>query len=154
MEFMGTEIPIPNTDIDTSGIQRMRGPFTDIDDFLDAVHNAREGDEIILANDSYDVSSNKDTKFSGRKGTAANPIIVRAQEVGEVTLKGSASLYRFENCEHFTWYGFNHMHKSSGENLSFEGGKNNRLSRCEVKLDEQNETSKRHWLQISNCKTM
>jgi poly(beta-D-mannuronate) lyase len=153
---MVTEIPIPNTDLDTSGIQRTRGPFTDIDDFLDAVNDAQEGDEIILANGSYDVSSNKDTKFSDRKGTATKPIIVRAQEVGKVTLEGSATRYKFENCKFFTWYGFNHTHPSSRENdnIFFDGGNNNRFARCEVKLDDKDNRSKRHWLKISNCKAM
>lgn len=158
MESMVTEIPIPNTDLDTSGITNKKGPFTDIDDFLDAVNNAQEGDEIILANGSYDVSSNKDTKFSDRKGTATKPIIVRAQEVGKVILEGRAG-YKFKNCKFFTWYGFNHRHEaSSGDNISFEDGSNNRFSRCEVKLNDKGSKKKgerkSHWLQISDCKAM
>jgi hypothetical protein len=105
---MTSELLVISPHLVTSGIQRIRGPFTDIDDFLDAVNHAQKGDRITLANGSYDVSSNKDTKFNDRKGTATRPIIVRAQDVGEVTLKGSASHYSFEDCEHFTWYGFKH----------------------------------------------
>ena len=44
------------------------------------------------------VNSNKDTNFRRRKGTPTNPIIVRAQEIEEVTLKRSASRYSFDNC--------------------------------------------------------
>ena len=90
---------------------------------------------IILANGSYDVSKDEETKFKSRKGTATNPIIVKAEEVGKATLKGSAG-YKFENCENFTWYGFNHAHDASSgmDNIAFEGGTNNRFARCEVKL--------------------
>jgi poly(beta-D-mannuronate) lyase len=152
---MVTEIPIPNTDLDTSGINNKKGPFKEVDDFLDAVNDAQKGDLIILANGSYNVSRNKDTSFSNRKGTAKNPIIVSAEEVGKVTLEGSATGYKFENCEYFTWYGFNHTHESASENdnIAFKGGNNNRFARCEVKLDDK-DNSKRHWLKISNCKAM
>jgi len=161
--------------LDTSGILRTQGPFTDIDDFLNAVNDAQVGDEIILANGSYHVSRNKDTKFNGRKGTAVNPIIVRAEEVGKVILKGSA-VYKFVNCKFFTWYGFNHAHEGSSkeDNIVFEGGNNNRFARCDIKLADKieidgevkrpeeieidkeilDDKNVRHWLKISNCKTM
>lgn len=137
--------------LDTSGIQRRRGPFTDIDDFLDAVNDAQKGDEIILANGSYDVSSSNDTKISGRKGTAAEPIIVRAQDVGAAILEGLAGS-KFGNCKFLTWYGFKHLHRDI---ISFEGGNNNRFARCEVKLVNPDDNQvKTNWLRISNCKAM
>jgi hypothetical protein len=150
---MEIESNVSHTDLDTSGIQNTKGPFEDIDDFLDAVNDAQEGDLIILANDSYDVDDDKHTSFSNRKGTAKNPIIVRAQDVGGAKLKGKA-LYRFDNCEYFTWYGFNHAHEASTNenNIIFEGGNNNRFARCEIKLDDKRDNT--HWLNISNCRAM
>jgi hypothetical protein len=49
---------------------RTRRDPTDIDDFLSVVKNAQAGELIILANGSYNVSRNKDTSFSKRKGAA------------------------------------------------------------------------------------
>lgn len=145
-------------DLDTSGIKNTKEPFKNIDDFLEAVNSADAGDMVILANGTYDVSKEKDTKFKDRKGTATNPIIVRAEEVGKVTLEGSAG-YKFVNCEHFTWYGFNHRHKAStDDNIIFQGGSNNRFARCEVNLNDKGSKEmgerKTLWLRISNCKAM
>jgi hypothetical protein len=67
---MGSELSVTHMDLDTSGIQNTKGPFTDIDDFLSVVKNAQAGELLILANGSYNVSSNKDTSFSKRKGAA------------------------------------------------------------------------------------
>ena len=92
-------------DLDTSGILNTKGPFNRISEFLSAVNNAQAGDLIILANGSYDVEGG--TSFNGRRGTAKNPIIVKAEDVGGAILKGSPG-YKFENCEHFTWYRSNH----------------------------------------------
>jgi hypothetical protein len=72
-------------DQDTSALQKTKRIYTDIDEFLSAVKNAQAGDLIILANGSYPVNSNKNISFS-RKGDQDRPIIVRAQDVGEVTL--------------------------------------------------------------------
>ena len=172
---MATELLVRPPHLDTSGILRTRGPFTDIDDFLNAVKHAEAGDEIILANGNYDVSRNKETKFN-RKGDSNHPIIVRAETVGGATLQGSAG-YTFDNCKFFTWYGFNHAHEATSkeENIVFVGGNNNRFARCDVKLadmvkingevmradeiegiDEEilADNNVRHWLKISNCKTM
>ena len=161
MESMETNLSSLNTDLDTSGIINKKGPFKNVDDFLDAVHDAQKGDWIILANGSYDVGRNKNTSFSDLIGTAENPIIVSAEEVGKVTLMGSAG-YEFEDCKFLTWYGFNHTHESSsGDNISFKGGSNNRFARCEVKLkDDKDRDSKKKgkgktlWLRISNSKAM
>jgi hypothetical protein len=91
---MVTELPVPHTGSDTTSIQNKKEPFKDIDDFLSPVNSAQADDLIILTTGSYDLSSNKDTKFSSRKGAATNRIIVRAQHVDRVTLRGSAFLHR------------------------------------------------------------
>jgi poly(beta-D-mannuronate) lyase len=172
---MTSELLTTPPHLDTSGILRTRGPFTDIDEFIDAVNHAQAGDEIILANGSYNVRRNEDTKFS-RNGTPANPIIVRAETVGGARLQGTAG-YTFDNCKFFTWYGFNHAHEATSkeENIVFVGGNNNRFARCDIKLADKieidgevkradeiegkdkeflDDENVRHWLKISNCKTM
>lgn len=139
-------------DLNTSGIMRTT-TYTDIDEFLNAVKEARKGDQIILANGNHKLT--RRPKPFSKKGTDKNPIIVRAENVGGATLKGKTGL-KFKNCEHFTWYGFHHEQDSSpGEdsNIAFEGGKNNRFARCEVNLDDKSNT-KRHWLRISNCEAI
>jgi len=150
---MVTELGSLTKDLPQFGKLREKGPFSDIEEFFTAVKNAQPGDVITLANGEYDV---KDVpRFKERKGNAENPIIVRAQEPGKVILKGSTG-YKFEECKYFIWYGFHHAHKSAeGEssNISFEDGNNNRFARCEVNLDD-NDNSKRHWLRISNCEAI
>jgi poly(beta-D-mannuronate) lyase len=140
-------------DLPQLGKLTKKGPFSEIGDFFTAVKNAQPGDVITLSNGEYDV---KDVPpFKQRKGNAENPIIVRAQEPGKVILKGSTG-YKFEECTYFTWYGFHHAHKSAeGEssNISFKDGNNNRFARCEVNLDD-NDNSKKHWLRISNCEAI
>jgi poly(beta-D-mannuronate) lyase len=144
-----------------AGIKNTKGPFREIKHFFDAVRNAEAGDRIILANGTYNVQD-QNTKFTRIKGTKNNPIVVMAENVGEVTLKGQTG-YRFEECEFFTWHGFNHMQNASDDdNITFRRGRNNTFSRCEVKLkdqakkpdDDDNNNWKTHWLQISDCKAM
>ncbi len=146
-------------DIETGGMQR-KGPFTDIDEFLNAVEDAQAGDLIILADGNYDISG-KEIEVENRIGTATQGIIVKPETVGGAILEGSqaAARFRFQDCRYFTWYGFKHMHKAPTEedNIVFRGGNNNRFARCEVKLDNEDPEDphdKRHWLQISNCKAM
>ena len=66
---METELNAQLPDLDTSGIQTTKGPFTNNSDFLDAVNSAQAGELITLANGTYELSDDEDTKFS-RKGTA------------------------------------------------------------------------------------
>jgi hypothetical protein len=147
--------PAPPPDLDRTGIKRTRGPYTVYQDFLSAVNSAIAGDEIILGNGSYSIPSSADTSFSDRAGTITNPIIVRAENVGGVTLTGSAG-YHFTNCDNFTWYGFIHKHTDSGGtggSISVEGGSNNfRFARCEVAL-QNNATGRVHWFHLEDSTT-
>jgi Chondroitinase B len=163
-------------DLDTSGITNRPEPFQDIGKFIKAVRKAGPGTLIILANESYKVNpsehkiddddEDQDTYvlFPNVQGAPDKPIIVMAQDIGQddedkkVILEGSAG-YKFKDCKYFTWLGFTHRHDASSENnIVFEGGKNNRFSRCEVKLQDKGSKKKgerkTHWLQISNCKAM
>jgi hypothetical protein len=156
---MATELGVLHKDLPISGDLRKKGLFKDIDDFLEAVSTAQEGELIVLANGTYEAKKKKDTTFSNLKGTANKPIIVCAEEVGKVTLKGLVG-YRFENCKHLTWYGFKHEHDAA-DGVTFNGGEDNRFARCEVKLVDFVEKNgkkkfqgKNHWLRINNCKRM
>jgi poly(beta-D-mannuronate) lyase len=101
---------------------------------------------IILANGSYTIPSSADTDISGRAGTGSNPIIIRAQTAGGVTLTGSAG-FTFSNCDNMTWYGFIHRHAG---NISIGGGSADfRFSRCDVDLDTG--TARIHWLDIDDA---
>jgi hypothetical protein len=148
---MVTELRATIDDLPRSGILREKGPFRKIEDFFGAIEDAKEGDLITLANNDKPYVVKKVPPFRKIRGTAENPVIVRAEEPGKVILEGSAG-YKFVNCTFFTWYGFHHAHKSASGNgnISFEGGNNNRFARCEVNLVDGNNRSKRHWLRISN----
>lgn len=61
--------------------------YTNFDDFKDAASALKAGDEIILANGSYNAES---IKLDGVAGTIENPVIIRAQEVGKVILNDEA----------------------------------------------------------------
>jgi len=82
-------------DLNTSGIMRTT-TYTDIDEFLNAVKEARKGDQIILANGNHKLT--RRPKPFSKKGTDKNPIIVRAENVGGATLKGKTGL-KFKNCD-------------------------------------------------------
>ncbi|HEX2471173.1 MAG TPA: chondroitinase-B domain-containing protein [Nitrososphaera sp.] len=169
---MQTTLP----DLDTSGITNKPEPFEDIGKFIKAVRNAEPGTLIILTNKSYKVNpkehkiedddEDQDTYvlFKNVQGTPEKPIIVMAQDIGQededkkVILEGRAG-YKFKGCKFFTWCGFNHRHEASSDNnIFFQGGSDNRFSRCEVKLQDKGSKKKgerkSHWLQISNCKAM
>ncbi|HEX2169995.1 MAG TPA: chondroitinase-B domain-containing protein [Nitrososphaera sp.] len=133
-------------DLDTSGIDTRR-TCNNVNEFLNAIRNARPGHEIILKNkdDSYTVSSG-DTSFS-IQGTSTKPIIIRAEDVGRVTLSGSKG-WNFSRCHHVTWYGFKHRHSAGGA-IVFTGGEHNRFARCDVQLSGNNHEN---WLRIVNTK--
>jgi hypothetical protein len=135
-------------DLPQAGKLTERGPFSAIEKFLEAVNDAKAGQLITLKNGEYTVKEGMNTKFKERIGNADKPIIVRAEEPGKVILKGSKG-YRFVDCKYLTWYGFKHIH---GDNITFEGGRNNRFARCEIQKDEESE--KDNWLYLTNCKAM
>ena len=156
-------------DLDISNIKRTV-PCGNIKQLVDAINDAKPGDLIILADGEYALREDvieESFKIRGKKredteeAPVIEPIIVRAQHVGGVSLTGSAA-FRFSDCTYFTWYGFNHLHQSVKDaSITFEDGGNNRFARCEVKLVDFEEKDgkkkwreKSHWLRINNCKRM
>ena len=144
--------PAAPPDLDVSGILRTRGPFTTYQDFLTACNNAIAGDMIILAGGSYSIPASADTNFT-RSGTATNPIIIRAETVGGVTLTGTA-LYHFNNCDYMTWYGFIHrgdLGADDTEILIDSGSTNVRIARCDISLNDGSGATRNHYLRFSNA---
>lgn len=133
----------PNDDLDKSGILRTRS-FSSMTGFWDAIATADPGDEIILVNNTT-AYNNSSTRTITRSGTAANPIIVRAQTVGGATIGGTGGI-TFSNCDNFVWFGFNHRH---GDNIEMQSGCDRmRFARNDIQLAEG--TTRIHWLDINN----
>jgi poly(beta-D-mannuronate) lyase len=59
-----------------------------VDELRRAVAAAQPGDEIVLANGTYNVTGSQGIPISGRHGTASAPITVRAATTGGATLTG------------------------------------------------------------------
>jgi len=145
--------PVAPPDLDTSGILRTRGPYTSTTDFITACNNAIAGDMIILANGSYSISSSADTSITARSGNATNPIIIRAETAGGVTLTGSHR-WNFDSCSYLTWYGFIHRHQATGVGsgdvgITWGSGNHNRMARCDISLSDQ--ASRTYWARIGNA---
>ena len=81
---------------------------SNLTDLRARISSAVPGDTIILANGSY---SNSSTISLGRQGTAAAPIVVRAQTVGGVIITGSAG-FSFSGAAYVELSGFVFRHSS------------------------------------------
>lgn len=109
----------------------------DIDDFVNA---ANPGDEFVIPTGSYDGIA----KTFNAVGTAENPIIIKAESVGGVTLSGK-SKFIFKKCAYITLEGFNFDVTNAGTIIKLEGSNNIRITRNVFK---QTETSSSKWLYI------
>jgi poly(beta-D-mannuronate) lyase len=86
------------------------------------------GDTIIVANGVYTTTS---SIAVGRDGTAANPIVIRAETVGGVEIKGSNG-FSFSGASFVTIQGFKFTHASSiGLGTS---NHHIRITRCIIQL--------------------
>ena len=72
------------------------------DDFKDACQSAQPGDEIILAEGRYEARS---ITISNVQGTAENPVIIRAENIGKDTLH-TGTYMDLRHCSHITFQGF------------------------------------------------
>ncbi|SDS28918.1 Por secretion system C-terminal sorting domain-containing protein [Polaribacter sp. KT25b] len=98
--------------------------YNDADDLADAVNDATNGGTFIVANGSYN-----DFEVSFEKvATEENPIIVKAETVGGVTLTGE-SAFRLKKSAFITIEGF--VIDANGDNtlVKLEGCNNIRISR-------------------------
>ena len=96
----------------------------DGDDLRDYVNAAAPGDVFIVTAGSY---NDFEASFTGN-GTAANPIIVKAETIGGVTLTGD-SHFTFKKASHIVIQGF--VFDAQGDNtlIKLEGSNNIRITR-------------------------
>lgn len=96
----------------------------DGDDLRDYVNAAAPGDVFIVTDGTY---NDFEASFTGN-GTAANPIIIKAQTVGGVTLTGD-SHFAFKKASHIVFEGF--VFDAQGDNtlIKLEGSNNIRITR-------------------------
>ncbi|TDD61976.1 lyase precursor [Kribbella antibiotica] len=85
-----------------------------IDALRQAIASAQPGAEIVLANGTYTVSGSQGIPVSGRHGTAAAPIVVRAASVGGVTLNGDRG-FVLANSSYIVLSGFKLRQKTTFE---------------------------------------
>src|ERR1043166_4803788 len=80
-----------------------------ISDLQTKINIAVAGDTIIVANGVYTTSGSISV---GRDGTAANPIVIRAETVGGVEITGSSG-FSFSGASFITIQGFKLTHASA-----------------------------------------
>ncbi len=83
-----------------------------LDELRKAIAAARPGDEIVLANGTYDVPDGQTIAVQGKRGTADAPITVRAESIGGVTLTGSRG-FVFGDSSYLTVSGFKLRQRST-----------------------------------------
>lgn len=111
---------------------------TDIDDLKNTVNAASAGDIIVIQDGSY--SGNSMTVTAN--GTAENPIKIKAQSIGGVTLTEDTK-FILRKCSYVILEGF--VFTNDGTAVKLEGCNNVRISRNTFKL---NETSSTKWVYI------
>ena len=77
--------------------------ITDIDDLKNAINSALPGDTVTVKNGSYDSGTSITITNSGSE---AKSIVIKAEEIGEVELKGE-TYFDFRQCEYIVLEGFN-----------------------------------------------
>jgi len=105
--------------------------ITDIDDLKYAINSASPGDTITVKNGSHDSEGSITITNSGEEG---NPIIIKAEEVGEVELRGE-SYFDFRQCEYMTLEGFNFTSKNVTA-VKLQASNNIRISRNRFAIQE------------------
>lgn len=135
-------------DYPKTGILNTRS-YSSMSSFWSAVDAAQPGDEIILVDSTTTYSNGSNHTVSNRAGTTTNPIVVRAQTVGGVTIGGSGGIV-FSNCDNFVWHGFRHRHGSDIEVVN--GCSGFRFARNDVQLADPSSTSSSiNWFQYEGC---
>jgi poly(beta-D-mannuronate) lyase len=114
----GETLTIPSPVDDAIALPIRTIQVASIDGLDTAVENALPGDHIVITNGSYSLTS---PKVITVKGTASNPIVIKAQDSGRVLLGGSHGL-RFIDAEHLIISGFKFTHSqdkiSEGDNIT------------------------------------
>ncbi|MCB4808017.1 T9SS type A sorting domain-containing protein [Tamlana sp. 62-3] len=114
--------------------------FTDADDLKSAVNAATNGGIFIVSNGSY---ADFEATFENM-ASESEPIVIKAETVGGVTLTGESS-FVLKKSSHITIEGFVFNVVDAGTIIKLEGCNNIRISR---NVFEQSTTSSAKWLYI------
>ncbi|WP_082050921.1 chondroitinase-B domain-containing protein [Neotamlana sedimentorum] len=114
--------------------------FTDADDLKSAVNAATNGGTFIVSNGSY---TDFEATFENM-ASESEPIVIKAETVGGVTLTGESS-FVLKKSSHITIEGFVFNVVDAGTIIKLEGCNNIRISR---NVFEQSTTSSAKWLYI------
>lgn len=98
--------------------------YTDSDDLKDAVNASTTGGTFVVKNGTYNDFEVSITKVA----TEENPIIIKAESVGGVTLTGESSIV-FKKSAYITLEGFIFDATNDGSLIKLEGSNNIRISR-------------------------
>lgn len=105
---------------------------TDSEDLQDYVNAASPGDVFIVPNGTY---NDFESSFTGM-GTADDPIVIKAETIGGVTLTG-ASHFVFKKAAHIILEGFVFDAKGEDTLVKLEGSNNIRITRNVFELETE-----------------
>lgn len=105
---------------------------TDSEDLEDYVNAASPGDVFIVPDGTY---NDFESSFTGI-GTAANPIVIKAETIGGVTLTGE-SHFVFKKAAHIILEGFVFDGKGDDTLVKLEGSNNIRITRNVFELETE-----------------
>ncbi|QNM84689.1 T9SS type A sorting domain-containing protein [Polaribacter pectinis] len=114
--------------------------YTDAEELEDAVNGSTNGGTFVVKNGSY---NDFEAAFE-KMATEANPILVKAETVGGVTLTGGSS-FRFKKSAYITLEGFIFDGTGNSSLIKFEGCNNIRITRNVFELAA---TSSVKWVYI------
>lgn len=97
----------------------------DSDDLQNYVNAAAPGDTFIVTNGTY---NDFESTFSAANGAAGNPIVVKAETIGGVTLTGE-SHFAFKKSSHIVFEGFIFDSQDDNTLVKLEGCNNIRITR-------------------------
>ncbi len=109
-----------------------------------AINAAEAGDEIILANGNYTMSSSID--IDNISGESDSWITIRAESVGGAVISGTRS-FKMERSNHVKISGFYFTQQVESKCFSIKASENIRVTNCTFDMVEDG--SKSYWLYIS-----
>lgn len=114
--------------------------ISDVDNLKTAINSALPGDTITVRSGSYDAGTSLTITNSG---TLENPILIRAEEIGKVELKGE-TYFDFRQCEYIILEGFNFTGQDVTA-IKLQACNNIRITRNRFALKE---TSSLKWILV------
>ncbi len=109
--------------------------FGTFEDLVAAARSAQPGDTLILKAGHYEIDDAV-TLAAGDGGTAGQPVNIRAESVGSVTLTGNTTAFAFKpGATHVVVSGFVFQLQNETA-VKLDGANHIRVSRCEFRLHE------------------